>query len=146
VVNEQAPLACAVSTSDSSRNTPPKQPVAMLVLRFLLELVAFGAIGWAGWRIGDGGLSGGAIAGALTIAAMMLWGAPGVRGDPVRKPSPLIVVPGWTRVLIEMVVFGTAAWALWVFISRAASESFLTAVGIVYIVSWDRLWWLLRQR
>ncbi len=146
MANEQAPLACPVSTSGSGQDVPPKQPMVMMAFRFLLELVAFGAIGWAGWRIGGGGLAGGAIAAPLTIAAMALWGVPGVSGDPARNPAPLLIVPGWARVVIEMAVLGAAAWALWVFVSRAASESFLTALGIVYIVSWDRIWWLLRQR
>ncbi|MBA2290218.1 MAG: hypothetical protein H0V98_07535, partial [Chloroflexia bacterium] len=31
---------------------PPRQPMIMLAVRFVLELVAFGGIGLAGWRIG----------------------------------------------------------------------------------------------
>lgn len=118
----------------------------MLGFRFLLELVAFGAIGWAGWRIGDGGVAGGALAALFAIAAMAVWGALTVPGDPARNPTPVIVVPGWVRLLVELAVFGAAAWALWAFASRAASEAFLTAVGITFLVGWDRTWWLLRQR
>lgn len=106
----------------------------MLAFRFLLELVAFGAIGWVGWEIGDGGITEGLLAGLIAVAAMGLWGALTVPGDPARNPNPVIVAPGWSRLLVELTVFGVAAWALWVYVSRAASESFLTAVGITYIV------------
>ncbi|MDQ4044857.1 MAG: hypothetical protein M3173_05345 [Chloroflexota bacterium] len=68
-----------------------------------------------------------------------------VPNDPARNPISVIVVPGWVRLLIELVIFGVAVWSLLVFVSRAASESFLTAAGVVYIVAWDRTCWLLRQ-
>jgi hypothetical protein len=118
----------------------------MLVVRFLLELIALAAIGWAGWNLGRGGLAGGILAAALVLIAASAWGALTVPDDPARNPTPVIVVPGWVRLLVELTVFGAAAWALWVFVSRAASETFLTAVGIVTLVGWDRVWWMLRHR
>lgn len=120
--------------------------MVMLAVRFLLELIGFGAIGWAGWQIGGGGLAGGALAAVFVVAAGAAWGALTVPGDPARNPTPVIVVPGWVRLLVETAIFALAAWALWVFASRAASESYLTALGIVWLVGWDRTWWLLKQR
>ncbi|MDQ3524543.1 MAG: YrdB family protein [Chloroflexota bacterium] len=125
---------------------PPRQPMIMLAVRFVLELVAFGGIGLAGWRIGDDGVSGGVLASMFVLAAAVLWGTCSVRDDPTRNPKPVVAIRGWMRLLIEFSVFGVAAWSLWVFASRAASETFLTMLGIVTLVGWDRHWWLLRQR
>lgn len=118
----------------------------MLAFRFLLELIAFGAIGWAGWQLGSQGIWGGVLAAVFALSAMALWGALTDPDDPARNPIPVVVVPGWLRLVVELAVFGAAAWSLWAFSSRAASEAFMTAAGIVFVVGWDRTWWLLRQR
>ena len=137
-------LTCPIPAQEPT--APPRQPLMMLAMRFVLELVAFGAIAYAGWRIGNGGLTGGILASGLALIAMAAWGAFTVPGDPARNPTPVIVVPGWVRIVVELAVFGGAAWALWVYGSRAVSETFLTAIGIVFIIGWDRLWWLIHQR
>lgn len=143
--NDTSPLACPVpARSDAAE--PPRQPVVMMVFRFLLELVAFGSIGFAGWHLGDGGIIGWVLAAAAVIAAATAWGALTVPDDPSRNPTVVIPVPGWLRILVEVVVFGLAAWSLWVFVSRAASETFLTAIGIMMLIGWDRIWWMLRHR
>jgi hypothetical protein len=143
-MSQDRPLACPVPARTD--DAPPAQPLVMLATRFLLELIALGALGWAGWNLAGGGLAGWALAAAFVLAAGAVWGAFTVPGDPARNPTPVIVVPGWARLLIEATVFGLAAWALWVFVSRAASESYLTALGVISLVGWDRIWWLLRQR
>jgi hypothetical protein len=142
-MSRETPLACPVPAQTG--DAPPAQPVVMLAVRFLLELIGLGAIGWAGWNLGSGGLAGGALAALLVVVAGTAWGALTVPGDPARNPTPVIVVPGWARLLIELAVFGLAAWALWVFVSRAASETYLTALGVISLVGWDRIWWLLKQ-
>lgn len=144
MANDPTPLACPVPSH--APGEPPTQPMVMLAARLLLELIAFGSIGWAGWSLGGGGITGGALAIALVVAAAAAWGALTVPDDPARNPTPVIVVPGWARLLVEAAVFGVAAWSLWVFVSRAASESFLTGLGIVTVVGWDRIWWMLRHR
>lgn len=141
---QETPLACPIPAQRDDE--PPAQPMVMLATRFLLELIGFGAIGWAGWNLGGGGIGGGVMAALFVVAAGTAWGALTVPDDPARNPTPVIVVPGWARVLVEVAIFGLAAWALWVFVSRAASETYLTALGIVMLVGWDRIWWLLRQR
>lgn len=141
---QETPLACPIPVQRDDE--PPAQPMVMLATRFLLEMIGFGALGWAGWNLGDGGLFGAALAAVFVVAAGAAWGALTVPGDPARNPEPMIVVPGWARLLIELTIFGLAAWSLWVFVSRAASETYLTALGIVALVGWDRIWWLLKQR
>ncbi len=142
---DEAPsLACPIPIHTEGQ--PPSQPIVMLAFRFLLELIAFGSIGYGGWRLGDGGPTGGALAAIAVLAAAAAWGALTVPDDPSRNPTPVIIVPGWLRLVVELAVFGLAAWSLWVFVSRAASESFLTGVGIMLLVGWDRVWWMLRYR
>lgn len=142
---EEQPLpACPVP--EQAHGAPPSQPMIMLAFRFMLELIAFGSIGWAGWRIGDGGITGGVFAAVAVLIAAAAWGSFSVPDDPTRNPTPVVAVPGWLRLGIEFLIFGLAAWSLWVYVSRAASETFLTALGIATLVDWDRTWWILRQR
>lgn len=133
-------------TPHEQEGAAPRQPAIMLAVRFVLELIAFGSVALAGWHIGNGGFAGGVLASLLAIAAAALWGTFAVRDDPSRNPNPVIAVRGWIRLSIEFAIFGVAAWSLWVFVSRAASETFLTVLGIVTLVGWDRLWWMLRYR
>lgn len=125
---------------------PPHQPIAMGIVRFLLEIVAFYAIAHAGWRMGDDGVSRTALAILFFAIAAALWGAFSVRDDPSRNPQPVIAVHGWVRLIVEFAVYGAAAWSLWMFTSRVASETFLTVLVIATVVGWDRIWWMLRYR
>ena len=143
-MSQESPLACPVPARSGAE--PPAQPLVMLAVRFLLELIALGALGWAGWNLGNGGVLGWVLAAVFVIIAGAAWGAFTVPDDPARNPTPVIVLPGWVRLLIELTVFGLAAWALWAFVSRAASETYLTAIGVISLVGWDRIWWLLKQR
>lgn len=124
---------------------PPISPLVMLVARFLLEI--FGLIGFGiwGWSIGDGGWLGGVLAAVFVIAAGAVWGIFRVRYDPPGKADQPVVVPGPVRFLIEIAFFGLAAAGLWLSGYRAASETLMTAVVILYGVTWDRQRWLLRQ-
>ena len=142
--DENPTLTCPVPERDEG--APPRQPMVMLAFRFLLELIAFGSIGLAGWKLGDGGITGGIVAVIAVIAAAAARGTLTVPEDPSRNPNAVVAVPGWLRLAVELAVFGLAAWSLWVFVSRAASETFMTAVGIMMLVGWDRLWWMLRYR
>ena len=141
---ERPSLTCPVP--EHAEGTPPPQPMVMLAFRFMLELIAFGSIGWAGWQIGEGGIAGGMLATLAVLLATAAWGSFTVPDDPARNPTPVVVVPGWLRLGIEALIFGLAAWSLWVFVSRAASETFLTALAIATLVGWDRIWWMLRHR
>lgn len=142
--DENITISCPVP--DRSEGAPPPQPAIMLAFRFLLELTAFGSIGVAGWELEDGGITGGILAAIAVVLAAAAWGTLTVPDDPSRNPKAVVVVPGWLRLAVELTVFALAAWSLWVFVSRAASETFLTAVGIMTLVGWDRVWWMLRHR
>lgn len=125
---------------------PPHQPLTIGIVRFALELAAIGGLGWWGWTLGDGGVTGTILAILIPTIAFTIWGVFAVRDDPARNPNPPVAVPGWLRLIIELSVFGLAAYGIWTSGSRAAAETLLTGVGIVYAVTWDRQWWLLKQR
>ncbi|MGI8404066.1 MAG: YrdB family protein [Thermomicrobiales bacterium] len=125
---------------------PPHQPLTIGIVRFALELAAIVGLGWWGWALGDGGFAGTIFAILIPGIAFTIWGVFAVRNDPSRNPNPPVAVPGWLRLIIELSVFGLAAYGIWTSGSRAASETLLTGVGIVYAVTWDRQWWLLKQR
>jgi hypothetical protein len=129
------------------RNTaPPAQPMVLGIVRFAMELVAFGGLFWWGWTIGDGGIAGTLLGAMFFLAAAILWGVFAVPNDPSRNPNPPFGVPGWLRLIIELGIFGVAAYGIWVSGSRALAETLITAVVITYVLSYDRARWLLRQR
>jgi Protein of unknown function (DUF2568) len=76
-----------------------------LTLRFLLELCAFGALGYGGWRIGGPvwlSILGTVVLGVGSVTIWGLWVAPKASYP---LPDPLRLIPEW-------VVFGGAAMAL----------------------------------
>lgn len=127
-------------------SAPPYQPLTIGVVRFALELFAIGGLAWWGWRLGDGGVMGAVLAILIPAIAFAIWGTFAVRDDPSRNPNPPVAIPGWLRVVIEFAVYGLAAYGLWTNGGRAWAETLLTGVGLTYVVSYDRLLWLLRQR
>jgi len=123
--------------SDAPSGYPPI-PTVHLVIRFLLELAMWAGCGLAGWHLAGWV---GAVLGV--IASMLAWGLFGTAGDSSRKP-PVIPTPGRIRLLLEIALFGLAAWGIWMVWSRAASETFLTIAVLHYAITWERQWWLIR--
>jgi len=115
-----------------------------LVFRFLLEVSALVAMGLWGWRQrGDGVQI--VIALAVPLLAAALWGILAVPGDPSRSASAPVPVPGVIRLALECGFFGFGTWALAdVGFSRLATI-FGTCVVLHYLLSYDRMAWLIRQ-
>jgi len=124
---------------------PPTTPAVMLAARILLELFGLVGFGAWGWSIGDGGLWGGILAAVLVVVAAVAWGVFRVRHDPPGKTNHPVIVPGPVRLAIELAFFALAAAGLWLGGSRAASETLMSCVVVLYVVTWDRQRWLLRQ-
>ena len=124
---------------------PPRQPIVLGLVRFAMEILAFGGLFWWGWTIGDGGITGAVLAILFFLVAACLWGIFAVPNDPSRNPNPPVGVPGWLRLIIELGIFGVAACGIWLSGSRALAETLLTLVGITYILTYDRARWLLSQ-
>ena len=124
---------------------PPPKPMTILFAVFALELFGLAGFGRWGWSLGNGGVPGAVAAIGVAAVAATVWGVFRVRNDPPGKVNPPVRVPGWLRLLIELSFYGLAAAGLWLGGWRAASETLITAVAIVYLVMWDRQRWLLRQ-
>jgi len=117
-----------------------KHPVN-LALRFLLELAGLFALGYWGWTQHSGaarflwGIG-------LPLLAAVLWGTFRVPGDPGKAPVP---VPGWVRLVYEIIYFTAMVWALW----ASGLETWAWILGILtvlhYAASYDRIRWMLKQ-
>jgi hypothetical protein len=79
-----------------------------LGLRFLLELAVWGAMGYWGWTQGRGPWRW-LLALGFPLLAMTLWGVFRVPGD---GGPPVVAVPGWVRLLLELFQFGVAVGLL----------------------------------
>ncbi len=115
-----------------------------LAVRFLLELSALLAIGFWGWRQGEG-LFRFVLAIGLPLIAAVLWGTFAVPDDPSRSGKAPVPVPGIVRLALELAFFAFATWALY----KAGATQLSWLLGgvtlIHYVSSYDRLWWLIRR-
>lgn len=113
-----------------------------LALRFFLELAAWGSMGYWGWTQHKGvwrivlGVG-------VPLLAMVIWGTFRVQDDPRAAP---VEVPGLVRLAIEAATFGMAVWLL----AASERETWALVLGVVvlahYLVSYDRIRWLLTER
>jgi hypothetical protein len=119
------------------------RPVNLLV-RFLLELSALFVLGLWGWHRRDDGFR---ILVALTIPliAAALWGTFAVPDDPTRSGSAPVPISGLLRLALELSFFGCATLALYDLGFGKLTATLGTAVVIHYLLSYDRIRWLVGQ-
>lgn len=136
-----------------------------LALRFLLELIALGAMAYWGWTQNDGVWRWVAVLGLPLIAAV-LWisfrvpgdmermvqsfqGSNGVLGEAFRAPAQprdgRVAVPGVVRLAIEALFFGGAVWLLALAGQLRPALIFGIIVVLHYVASYDRIRWLLSR-
>ncbi len=115
-----------------------------LAVRFLLELSAWGAMGYWGWRQGEGALRW-LLAIGIPVIAAALWGTFAVPDDPSRSGQAPVPVPGALRLVLELATFGFGAWALYNTGNTLLSLLFALVVVAHYLVSYDRVMWLIKQ-
>ena len=121
------------------------KPPINLALRFLLELVAILTFRFWGHSLaGEGTRILMAILFPLLFA--VLWGVFAVRGDPSRSGKTVVQTPGILRLLLELVLFGAAAWMMLDLDYSTIALIFGSAVVIHYFLSFDRIAWLLKQK
>lgn len=112
-----------------------------LALRFFLELAALYFIGYWGWTQHEGLLRYLLTIG-LPLLAAFIWGVFRVPGD---GGAPRVRVPGLVRFLIEIAFFGLAIWGLFKAGATTAGWIFGGLTLFHYIISYDRIGWLLKQ-
>ena len=115
-----------------------------LIIRFLLELIALIIMGFWGWKQSEGWLQFVLVLG-LPIIAAAIWGTFAVPDDPSRSGKAPIPVHGLLRLTIELAFFTLATWAL----HDLGYTSLSWIIGIIiiihYIISYDRIKWLLKH-
>ncbi len=116
-----------------------------LAFRFILELVGLFSLIYWGWAQVDG-LIRYVLAIGLPFLAAVVWGMFNVPGDPSRSGKAPVPVPGWVRLLIELVYFSLSAWCLWDAGAQIWSLIFAGAVLLHYALSVDRIRWLLSRQ
>ena len=115
-----------------------------LAVRFLLELIALLVVGAWGWRQTDSWLKF-VLALGIPLLLAIVWGTFAVPDDPSRSGAAPVAVPGILRLLIELVIFGLAVWALYDMGYTSFSWTLAIIVALHYIASYDRIRWLLAQ-
>jgi hypothetical protein len=115
-----------------------------LIVRFILELLALIILGYWGWSRWEGVFRF-VFAIATPLLAAILWGMFRVPGDASSSGHAPVPVPGFVRLLLEFVLFTGATLAL-MHVGKSELATIFGAVSIIhYIVSYDRVIWLLRQ-
>jgi hypothetical protein len=123
---------------------PGAMPAWNLGLRFVLELAAFTGFAWAGWHLADGFLAI-VLTVALPVAAAALWGVFNVPGDPSRSGKAPVPVPGWLRLLLELVVL-LGGVASFLFFDAPVVGIILAALVVIHLAfSMNRTRWLLQH-
>jgi hypothetical protein len=115
-----------------------------LAIRFALEMVGLVALGWMGWHYGKG-IYRYALAIGLPLLAAVLWGTFAVPNDPSRSGDAIIQVSGPIRLLLELVFFASATGSLFATGLTTWGWAYGAAVLVHYVVSYDRVLWLIQQ-
>lgn len=115
-----------------------------LAIRFILEMSALVSFGMWGWNQSDGWFRY-VLAIGIPIILAAIWGTFAVPNDPSRSGSAPIVTPGVIRIAIELGFFALATWSLYNMGFNKVSLAFGVIVVCHYIISYDRIIWLLSQ-
>lgn len=115
-----------------------------LTVRFILELVGLYALGYWGWMQHEG-LTRYVLAIGLPLIFAVLWAVFRVANEP-NSGEPVVAVPGFVRLVLELAFFAFAIWCLYDAGLTQFAWIFGGMVVAHYGVSYDRVGWLLRQR
>lgn len=115
-----------------------------LALRFLLEILALLAIGMWSYRLVPNGWKY-ILAALIPLLVATAWGVFNVPGDPSRSGAAPVIVPGLIRLIIELAIFTFASWALFTTGHTQWSVIFSVIILIHYLISYDRVGWLLQH-
>ncbi len=114
-----------------------------LALRFFLELVILVALGYWAWTR-ETGILRYVLSLGLPVVAALLWGTFRVPGEVAGNPHAPVPVPGWLRLVMELVLFAAATWAFYDAGARMVAAMFGVLWVFHYVISYDRIAWMLR--
>jgi len=114
-------------------------------VRFLLELASIAVFGIWGYHQSDSGFKI-LLAILLPLGFAVLWGVFAVKDDPSRSGKTIVKTPGIIRLLLELGLFGAAAWMLLDLDYTLLALILGLTVVIHYFVSFERMAWLLKQK
>ena len=117
---------------------------ANLILRFLLEIIALISLGIWGWKQSESWFRL-VLAIGIPIIAAIIWGIFAVPNDPSRSGAAPVVTAGFIRLIIEFGIFGFAIWSMNDMEWNKISLIFGFVVLVHYIISYDRVLWLLTK-
>ena len=115
-----------------------------LAFRFLLEVASLIAVSMWGWKQHDGWLRIVLVI-VLPVAFAIIWGTFAVPNDPSRSGNAPVPVSGLVRIVLEFLFFGCAVWMLYNMRTAQLSLILVISVLVHYIISYDRLTWLIKQ-
>ncbi len=115
-----------------------------LAIRFILELCALASVGTWGWNQSESWLRI-VLALGIPVSLAAVWGIFAVPGDPSRSGNSPVVTPGIVRLAIELVIFGFATWSLFDMDYNILCISFGVIAIVHYLISFDRIMWLLSK-
>jgi hypothetical protein len=115
-----------------------------LGLRFLLEITALVAAGIWGWSEATG-IFQYFFAVGIPVLFATIWGIFAVPDDPSRSGKTFVAVPGWLRLIIELILLGFAAWSFFDLGYRRLGSLFTSFLLLHYLFFFDRIRWLLRH-
>ena len=115
-----------------------------LTIRFLLELSTLLAMGVWGWRQSEGWFRF-VLAFGIPLLFAVVWGVFAVPNDPSRSGKAPVPVPGIVRLILELTFFAIGTWMLYQMGYPRLSLIFGTVVVVHYLVSYDRIGWLIQQ-
>jgi hypothetical protein len=115
-----------------------------LLFRFLLELIVLGVVGVWCWKFFEGSL-GTVLAFFIPFALAVIWGSFAVPEDPSRSGKSPVPTPGPLRLLLELSFFAFATWCLFDLGVSVFAITFALLVLVHYVISADRVKWLLKK-
>jgi len=115
------------------------------VIRLLLELTAISTFGVWGYHQADSGIRI-LLAILLPIGFALFWGVFAVRNDSSRSGKTVVPTPGWIRLLLELCLFTGATLMLHDLENVMVGWIFGMVVVVHYLISYDRIAWLLKQK
>jgi len=116
-----------------------------LAVRFALEVGAILTFGVWGLRFSELWIRYMLVI-LVPLIFALLWGIFAVPNDPSRSGKTVVPTPGPIRLILELVLFGSATWMLLNLEYIKLGWIFGAMVFLHYVISYDRIGWLLKQK